>query len=345
MANPSFIQKTTPHGGRGLFATTLIPKDTLLMSTSPYASVVYRRYRKEVCAQCFSYAYEFNRNTWKVKYELDGSSSHFCSEICKDEWQSRHNVDNLIAIANAALDRQEKTMKKPRSTRETQNVSFPDSTATITMVEIDSAWKKVEETTINVVLKEPLDELELDTARFLASAIVRRHLETTTSSSPDSCTTGTWSQVLQLQDNELVYTQARPYALASHLCVYLFLRRALWFNIPILRPYLETSDTVRDLLARDQGNAFGLFEVAGDSEMLGYAIFNLGSYFNHDCSPNVRKERQGQSMAFYTMRDVQPNEELCINYIDVKDAVNKKAQQILYRCKGYKGGDANEYGK
>ncbi|KAJ4474284.1 hypothetical protein J3R30DRAFT_3507301, partial [Lentinula aciculospora] len=324
--NSYLFQQTTPHGGRGLFATMLIPKDTLLISTLPYASVVYRRYRKEVCAQCFSYTYDSNQNTWKVKHEVDGSSSYFCSEICKNDWQSTQNVDGLMAKVNAALDGLERTMKK-QFARESENVLSSVSIATFTMAEITSAWKTAEGTSINAVLKEPLDELELDTARFLASAIIRRHLEITYPSS-NELTAGSWSHVLELQDNELTYTQARPYALASHLGVYLFLRNALWFSVPILRPYLQTSEIVRALLARDQGNAFGLFEVVGDSEMLGYAIFSSGSYFNHDCSPNVRKERQGRSMVFYTKRDVQQNEELCINYIDIEDVVSVRRQSL-----------------
>ncbi|KIK57318.1 hypothetical protein GYMLUDRAFT_172774, partial [Collybiopsis luxurians FD-317 M1] len=66
--NPFLIQKSTPYGGRGLFATHFIPKDTLLhTSSSPFASVIYRKYRKEVCADCFAYSFESNRNTWNIK--------------------------------------------------------------------------------------------------------------------------------------------------------------------------------------------------------------------------------------------------------------------------------------
>ncbi|KAJ3970677.1 hypothetical protein EV361DRAFT_801601 [Lentinula raphanica] len=339
MANSCFEQRTTAYGGRGLFTTTLIPKDTLLLTTLPYASVVYRRYRKEVCAQCFSYAYEFNRNNWKVKHEFDGTASYFCTESCKDVWQSTLNVDNLMAMANAALDRQERIGQKLRRMNDSRTaLSVPEPTTAITNAEIDSAWKEAEGRSISQVLKDPLDELELDTARFLASGIVRRHLEATgiTSSSPENCTADTWSSFLQLQDNELVYTRAKPYALASHLRVYLFLRSALWFYVPILRPLLETSGTVRALLARDQGNAFGIFEIEGDSEMLGYAVYNSGSYFNHDCSPNVRKDRQGRSMAFYTSKEIQPNEELCINYIDIEDDASARqealAQNWFFDC-------------
>ncbi|KAK0234999.1 hypothetical protein EDD85DRAFT_841399 [Armillaria nabsnona] len=57
-------------------------------------------------------------------------------------------------------------------------------------------------------------------------------------------------------------------------------------------------DTVRAILARDQGNVFGLYDMStsGDSEMLGFAMYIWGSYFDHDCSLNIRKQQQGRSM-------------------------------------------------
>lgn len=275
MTSSNFVQKPTSYGGRGLFSTTLIPKDTALhTSLSPYASVIFRRYRKECCCSCFAYAYEANRNTWNIKHDFDGSSSYFCSDFCKEDWQSTQNVDGLAAKCVAALDKLEKITKK-RFTKEPEVIGSL-SKSNITMEEIDSAWKTAEGMSLKAFSKEMLNELELDTARFLTSAIIRRYLEDAYPST--NHTTGTWLQVLELQDNELVYTQAK---LSSHLLVYLFVRSALWFAVPVLRPYIATSDTIRVLLAREQGNAFGVFEVVGDSEMLGYAIFSSGSYFNH----------------------------------------------------------------
>ncbi|KIK57317.1 hypothetical protein GYMLUDRAFT_46190 [Collybiopsis luxurians FD-317 M1] len=202
----------------------------------------------------------------------------------------------------------------------------------LTKEEIDSAWKRVEESSVKTLPNDLiLDELELDTARFLVSAIVRRHIEDNHSFllPPNAISpAGTWSDLSELQDNELVYIQSQTYRLPSRTRIYLFLRNALWFTVPALRFYLEKSDTIRAILARDEGNSFGLYEIDGDSEMFGYAIYCSGSYFNHDCDPNVRKERRGRSMAFYAKRDVPPGEELCINYIDLNDVVKVRREAL-----------------
>lgn len=72
----------------------------------------------------------------------------------------------------------------------------------------------------------------------------------------------------------------------------------------------------------------------------------LASYFNHgkshsfhvfivslikkitDCTPNIRKERAGRKLHFYTTRDVALGEELCISYIDIKDSVTERKHQL-----------------
>ncbi|KAF9067919.1 hypothetical protein BDP27DRAFT_1327994 [Rhodocollybia butyracea] len=313
------VQRTTAWGGRGLFSIANIPAGTLLHTSSPYASVVYASYKKEVCAHCFAYAYESQKSTWNIKTSFDGSSSYFCSDICKDDWNS---TDGLMSQALAALDKLEKTMKK-KPMIDMETISPPEH-GSITLEEIDSAWKRAEKTSKRAIAKEPLTEIELDTARLLASAVVRRHIDTYPNADSNTIPGTSWPQFLQLQDNELLYTQASPYSLSSNLRIYLFVRNALWFRIPVLQPYLETSDTIRAILARDQGNSFGLFEMDGESEMLGYAIYSSASYFNHDCNPNVRKERQGRSMSFYAKRDIVPDEELCINYVDIEDVVTAR---------------------
>ncbi|KAL1731318.1 hypothetical protein EV714DRAFT_208942 [Schizophyllum commune] len=118
-------------------------------------------------------------------------------------------------------------------------------------------------------------------------------------------------------------------------------------TIPELLPYLSTPHLLRAILARDHANAFGLFDMQekGDSEMLGWAVYVAGSYFNHDCAPNVRKIRRGRALQFVTTRDVAPGEELCISYVDVQDTKASRAAQFAQhwnfvcgcaRCRGEK---------
>ncbi|KAF9025277.1 SET domain-containing protein [Hymenopellis radicata] len=293
--------KATAYGGRGVFATKSIPKDTLILTATPYASVVYHVYRKEVCAECLAYAFDSNRNTWNVKHEPAGV--WFCSTVCCDAWIVQHG--KLAESLHKSMERLAKMGK----------ASIVGAVLAVTKESINEAWRRP------LKLSTSLSELELDTARFVVSGIIRRHQY------PDS-----WTDLLQLQDNELAYLTAHPEALASSLRIGAFVCEA----VKAVKFDFDVLDMVRQMLARDQGNVFGLYEMEGDTEMFGFAMYTWGSYFNHDCTPNIRKERQGRCMAFYTARDIHSGEELCISYIDIKDTVAQRQEELMkewyFRC-------------
>lgn len=272
-----FCLKVTSYGGRGLFATEPIPKDTLLITCEPYASVIYRKFRKEVCGNCFAYAFDSHRNYWNVKLDKEtGNGVWFCRGECRDAWVAEQDVEGLQIMMNAAIDKLAKRMKKPIADLPLSLERMQPQD--ITLAVHDLAWKTAEVTSTRPEAVIPyLDDLELDTARFVVSAIIQRYLEDTMH--PETSTLS-WSALLELQNNELLHIRSRPYMLDSHLRIYGFLCKAL---IPILRPYVKTSETVRAILSRDQGNVFGLWDMstAGDSEMLGWAMYLSGSYFNH----------------------------------------------------------------
>ncbi|KAJ7677956.1 hypothetical protein DFH06DRAFT_1167484 [Mycena polygramma] len=322
-----FRRQPTWYGGRGLFAVQDIQKGTLLHTcASPYASVIYRIFRKEVCGLCFAYAFDARRNAWNVKLEA-GSGVWFCSEACRDDWVRDENVGQLITATNAAVDRLARSMDKRAAG---DIVALASPVKLMTQEILDLSWVAAESaplTTDNRPGSAPgLDEMELDTARFLISAIVRRYIQDSADTAP---LFNSWTDLLELQDNELQLIHGRPHALASHLAIYTFLRRVV-LAVPVLAPYLATSEMVRAILARDPGNVFGMYEMneEGDSEMLGWSMYVSASYFNHDCAPNVRKERAGRALLFYTTRDVALGEELSINYIDLKDDVAERRKQL-----------------
>ncbi|KAF9456320.1 hypothetical protein BDZ94DRAFT_404956 [Collybia nuda] len=321
-----FCLRTTSYGGRGLFSTARILKDTLLISCdAPYATVIYRKFRKEVCAHCFAYAFDVRKNTWNVK--LDGQAGNgvwFCKEECRDAWVIEQNVGGLQGLMNAAVDKAAKCMKKPKGAPTPAFIDHlrPED---ITHEVHDLAWKHAEKVYARSGTPIPcLDEMELDSVRFVVSAIVRRYFEDTT---PLAHNTLSWSELLQLQDNEIMHIRSRPYMLDSHMRIYGFLCKVM---LPILQPYVQSSEMVRAILGRDQGNVFGLWDMSteGDSEMLGWSMYVSGSYFNHDCAPNVRKVRNNRALCFFTTRDVEAGEELCINYIDIKDKVLERRAEL-----------------
>lgn len=274
------LQKT-PYGGRGLFSIQPIPKDTLLHTcASPYAAVILRVFRKEVCGQCFAYAFDANRNAWNIKSEAqDGHSVWFCGVSCRDVWAAEQDIGGLLGLMNAAVEKLVKRMKKPKEGDKLppKHILRPEN---VTLETLDLAWKAAER--INTKPgSDPvwLNELELNTARFVISGIVRRYLEDTMQT-PRSDGALSWSELLALQNNEAQHIRSHPHILESQLRVYTFLRRVV---VPVLQPYIETSETVRAILARDHGNVFGMWDMSatGDSEMLGWSMYVSASYFNH----------------------------------------------------------------
>ncbi|KAJ7182832.1 hypothetical protein C8R43DRAFT_968194 [Mycena crocata] len=327
MESIPFCRQTTWYGGRGLFAVEPIPNGTLLHKCSaPYASVIYRVFRKEVCGNCLAYSFDARRNAWNIKLEA-GSGIWFCCEMCRDDWIRDENVGQLVGVMNAAVDKLTKAMDKRCAG---QPVVAEVKPVGMTQESIDLAWLATESATLATDSKPgsapPLDEMELDTVRFVISAIVRRYIEDSTQTAP---LLNSWSDLLQLQVNELPFYLGRPYALASHLRIYTFVRRVALFT-PVLAPYLATSEMVRAVLSRDPGNVFGMYEMSksGDSEMLGWSMYVSASYFNHDCTPNIRKERSGRALLFYATRDIALGEELCTNYIDIDDDVLERRKQL-----------------
>lgn len=92
-----------------------------------------------------------------------------------------------------------------------------------------------------------------------------------------------------------------------------------------------TIENVRTALGVDPGNSFGIWEtpVTDESECLGFAVYPIPSFFNHHCSPNVRKERAGCQLRFVTTRPVEAGEELCISYGHVENMGWQERQKTL----------------
>lgn len=371
----------TPYGGRGAFAPSLIPQDTEILSCAgPYASVVLRKFKKEVCILCFAYAFQSGRSKWTIKPPSDidcvgiGSGLWFCSETCRDEWAKMYEIrigegGTWFLELCVAFERRVVEMGKIAIGKQgCKSVDSDVKADVITLDFLDQTWALAEETTPPGIKKSArsgwtgvLNEIELDTARFLLDGMSRRALEASAESHETELSSGRWSEFLELQNNELVYVRLKPYILSSQIRIYHFLNQLVSDFFPrnkvrqpeasspilLLREYLKTSAVVRALLGRDPGNVFGIWELTPDeqdSEMLGWGTYVFGSYFNHskcfsnwfhaadlgyylDCDPNIKKRRTGRGVQFYTLRDIRPGEELCISYAE-DCSVEERAAQL-----------------
>ncbi|KDQ23403.1 hypothetical protein PLEOSDRAFT_1068435 [Pleurotus ostreatus PC15] len=342
-----YEQKATPYGGRGLFATKGLSSGTVIFTCNePYAWVIYKKFRKEVCAECFLYvrddvvAQKARRLAWKIRPSNSsgaiGEGVWFCSEKCRDEWGTVGCYSSEAVAIQRAIDRLHASMLGNQGKRGQAKET------------IDARWKTAESSLMkNILRSQSLSESELETARFLSSAIIRcwrEELDTlakTTQNAPQAPKLlSKWENLLTLQNNEAVHLRAHPDSLDTWIRVYTFLRcavQAASSAIPsTLASYFEGSERIRDVLARDHGNVFGIWEEGeamldddDESEMLGFAMYIDGSYFNHSCDPNVRKTRRGRAMEFRTTREIVAGEELNINYIDTKADWKSRRKELL----------------
>eukprot|EP00696_Hemimastix_kukwesjijk_P011216 gnl/Hemi2/2407_TR848_c0_g1_i1.p1 gnl/Hemi2/2407_TR848_c0_g1~~gnl/Hemi2/2407_TR848_c0_g1_i1.p1 ORF type:complete len:331 (-),score=43.83 gnl/Hemi2/2407_TR848_c0_g1_i1:170-1162(-) len=96
----------------------------------------------------------------------------------------------------------------------------------------------------------------------------------------------------------------------------------------------HSNEYLSSLVAHLLCNGFGIWN--SDNDCYGYAIYPTSSFYNHSCDPNVGRVQVGTSLEFYTLRDILPNEELCISYIDprlTKDQrVSYLQQDYMFEC-------------
>ncbi|CAN6599585.1 potential protein lysine methyltransferase Set6p [Trichomonascus vanleenenianus] len=316
-----FEIKETPFGGRGVYSTAPIAKGTPLMTCgTPFASVVFKPFKKEVCAFC--YRYEINR-TWKIRLDHPPTSTKkdrqrtyagvvFCSPECRESWSLHYDSDGLLSHSLDLIEKHVKWADEGHN-----RVIASDG--------IDSAWATASTLKKAKPAHLVLEPEEYDTARLVVEVVVNKFRDVSTIQDFEC-----------LQSNELQQLSIFPELLASHIAIYQFLQQVLPQQV---KPFL-TTQLVRDTVGREAGNAFGIWQLplTIESECLGSAIFAQGSFFNHSCEPNVLKERIGSAMHFTALRDIAPDEQLCISYgmfkqLDVTKRIDELLRQWHFECR------------
>ncbi|KIW09559.1 uncharacterized protein PV09_00432 [Verruconis gallopava] len=313
-ASDLYALQETPSSGRGVFATQALRANTVLFKTDLLpAYVVYREYKREVCAHCF--AYDSSR-AHKLKVSETGHS--FCSKDCLRTWKAEAGSVGLQAWA--ALETFIRGGKTGRSSGPMDgNVydTLPDEGATRPSAdEIRIAWEQAERTAEAIrkardgskqkvhrkALQSTLSlQMYPDTLTFLLSGVltISRQAE-----SQD------WQSILDLVADETPY--ASPQDLAKNVRSYLHLLCVLPTE---LLPHVTGANCLT-LVSRDSHNSFGIRSLDDNgSEMFGFGVWPTASYFNHSCEPSVAKRRVGRAWEFWTAHDVEAGEELCISYM------------------------------
>ncbi|PPQ81308.1 hypothetical protein CVT26_015195 [Gymnopilus dilepis] len=267
MNSPKYDVLPTSYGGRGAYAREAIPEGSpILRCTAPYAAVIFWKFRREVCATCYAYAFESGKSKWSVKLAGDKGQGGvwFCSKECRDIYVKNNEIvkgqgagwrleiigalERLVAQM-ARVETQMNAHKAGPKNGVSNSLAFLRNIepSDITPELIDHAWALAEELSTEECRKrapwtDVLTEFELDTAQFVLDGLVRRAVQNVTGRTPETFSVdaealsgeevyhlgvGTWSDFMQLQDSELPLTKSKPYLLASRILVYRFLKYLL----------------------------------------------------------------------------------------------------------------------
>ena len=332
------IQRTA-FSGNGVFATSHIPHNTLLLTASdPYASIIYRPYRKETCAWCF--AYNLGRH-FKIRCVDFETGFVFCRGECRQKWEA--DVGILGMQACEAVETFVRLNRKPRrENKEEKEKKGGKEERKPSVEQVAKTWKDAEVGAHRIrafregfsnkkrIPKEVSSPANPDTLSFLLSGILALHKP-------------------KVEGNlhrgvNILYEAPVPYvshtSLTSHTTSYLQLLAVL--PLPVLD--LVTASNVRRIIGIAYDNAFGIrsadhsprslglpprsspvstalltlkideLESPG-SEVLGYALYPSASLFNHSCLPNLRKVREGREWRFWSVQEIKDGDEVCITYL------------------------------
>lgn len=295
-----FEVSDTVYGGRGCFAVHRIPKGTVVLRCDrPIGFTITRDFKKEVCNWCFHYD---NGNNMKFKILSKKLSIGFCSADCLELFQ---NADPDELLANTMLEIERFDIKEEET-----------APSSLTSDQIEGHWEEVENWDSRLPLKiskrqkfipKTIDESVYDELKYLASVLQSLSLRSNETVYFD-----------QLQSNELDKLIKYPQLLNTITSVFKILR----LIFPMEWQGLITIGFVRDTVGREYGNAFGIWSPLLQDEYqeyLGFGLYPRASFFNHSCSPNLLKTREGSGIKFTALKDIEVGQEMFINYGSIKE--------------------------
>lgn len=355
-----YVLQSTPLAGRAIFARKSVKPGTHVLSTtedsnrvlSPTAHVVFRPYRREVCAQCFSYD---RGREWK--YRLGDAGVVFCSAQCQQQWESDNGPVGMAA--HRAVESATKQQLRRRGNAQNAPMELPDDSSKKNEVlptngDFVSTWQaaglvgnqilaarskgKPSKSDQRVLRTAEGVSADPDVLAYILSAILSAYKRSATAkvteddNQPDvAIVPGThifsklFADVMALADDPTVYasnSSLSEYISAYHLLLAILPTPLLEFLQPALCHEIASRASHNAFSIRPAGNSDG--EQSG--EFLGWGIWPEASFFNHSCRPNVKKERKGRRWVFAISEEisgaeVNEGEELCITYLggDEKD--------------------------
>ncbi|KAL1584222.1 hypothetical protein WHR41_06787 [Cladosporium halotolerans] len=333
-----FSIRPIPSAGRGVLASTpLAPNTPLLLSPPPAAHVIFRQYRREVCAHCLHYD---RGRTLPVRDAPIGKV--FCAEPCRAAWREAQGplgVEAWTALETFVRSR----AKSVVSTLAQAAVGAkPGAQAVVATweaaAEVGALHARARGGGVGAADSGPgikadreyrralhhvwTQSVDPDILGYLLSGVLTAHGDA-----------GYWQREVEgLAMDEEAYKDTAD--LEAHCNAFL----QLVATVPRELVGSCTVEVCQTLANASSHNSFGI-RAGGDEgeEYMGYALYPEASYFNHSCSPSVRKKRVGRQWEFSTAREVGEGEELCITYLggDEKDLTVTQRRERLRGVWGF----------
>lgn len=114
-----------------------------------------------------------------------------------------------------------------------------------------------------------------------------------------------------------------------------FARAAIPEETRVLEYVGERVNKEESLLRREDGNPF-VFTLTDDIDIDGAVGCNPARFINHSCAPNCESRLEDEHIWVYTLRDLQPGEELTFNYgYDLEDYEEHQCLCGTKECVGF----------
>ncbi|CAF1090390.1 unnamed protein product [Adineta ricciae] len=341
--SPYFSVKPTKYGGRGCFANTDLVQGTIVhRCSSPLSSTITRPFKKQVCESCFKFSegktFKFKLTSRKnTSTSTSPSALYFCSQSCMDKFIAL-DIDDLYLESVLNVERLFLRILKDRC-----QMNFKDEeeqeTEMILKLEnelkqsnnnelfISQKWQEVEMicqlqlSKLKTKQRQNLDgfiprinENEYLDIKYIIGILCQMYKNEYKSLSSESSSSLELQIFPYLQSNDVEKIFKYPYLLHSYTNkIYKFLKFSTCEN---LQPYI-TPPIIRSIIGKTLTNVYGIWsidETNGNEEFFGYSLYPSASFFNHSCHPNVIKIKNEGYFSFKLLRNVQKNEELCVNY-------------------------------
>lgn len=316
------------NAGRGAITNQHVPAGTVILDSDPPAAhVIFRQYRKEVCAQCFRYD---RGRTLPIRCGSLGKV--FCTEICQDLWQ--RGQGELGVAAWQALQ----TFTQAKAKGVANDGSILPEGGKPSAETIGRHWDEVAE--LIELWPQPASRASTQVIKPRPNAL-QAHMNQV---NPDilglflSGTLLTHQQPKAWQEVHTLAMDDEPYRSLEDLKAHCRSFAQLCAVVPVELLPSCSATLCRAIAEAGSHNAFGIRSGSEDGEeYMGWAIYPSASYFNHSCRPNILKRRVGSSWEFWTAEDLVPSSQCCISYLggDEKHLTVAERRQRLKEAWGF----------